>query len=164
MGIKQKLIQVMSLNVVLWLLMLLVFSGLLLCAAGVYMLLAARMTPVQAMLITGGALIVIGAILMLLVGLATSSSDKTSKKKVKSEGTVQHTPDNLLEGQLRPMLGDQATDWAKHHSGLTAATALTAGVIIAASPRVRAAMMGAIGPLFTRKVMQAVQQQFTDHR
>lgn len=163
MGIKQKLIQVMSLNVVLWLLMLLVFSGLLLCAAGVYMLLAARMTPVQAMLITGGGLIALVAVLLLIVALATSSSGKAEKKQVKAEGPAQHAPDNLLESQLRPMLGDQATDWAKRHSSLAVAGALSAGVIIAASPRVRAAMMGAVGPLFTRKVMQSIDQ-FTENR
>lgn len=162
MGIKQKLIQVMSLNVVLWLLMLLVFSGLLLCAAGVYMLLAARMTPVEAMLITGGGLIAIVAILILIAALAASFSGKSAKKKVKAEASGPRSSDNLLESQLRPMLGDPATDWAMRHSSLAVAGALSAGVLIAASPRVRAAMMGAIGPLFTRKVMQSINQ-FTDH-
>lgn len=161
MGIKQKLIQVMSLNVVLWLLMLLVLSGLLLCAGGVYLLLAAHLTQVQAMLITGGGLVSVVA-LLLLVAVMASSSAKTSTDNAKAEPVTNHGSDNLIESQLRPMLGNQATDWAKQHAGIAVFGALSAGVIIAASPRTRALLAGALGPLATRKAMQ-VAQKLTDN-
>ena len=59
---------------------------------------------------------------------------------------------------LRPILGNQATDWAKRNSGLAIAGALTAGVVIAASPRTRALIAGAAGPIFTRKAMQMFER------
>ena len=160
MGIKEKLIKVMSLNVVLWLLMLLVFSGLLLCAGGIYLLLAAQMTQVQALLITGGGLIAIVACLLLFVALSSSSTAK--KTKANENKPVEHNSDNVLEHQLRPLLGNQATDWAKRNSGLAIVGALSAGVILAASPRTRAALMGAAGPLITRKAVKFIDQLTDD--
>ncbi|MES1930748.1 hypothetical protein SADO_15909 [Salinisphaera dokdonensis CL-ES53] len=154
MGIKEKLIKVMSLNVVLWMLMLLVLSGLLLCAGGVYLLLAAQMSQVQALLITGGGLIAIVALLLLVAVLASASP----KQKPEEKKNVEHSTDNVIEQQLRPLLGNQTTDWAKRNSGIVTIGALTAGVLIAASPRLRAGLMGAAGPLATRQAMKYIDR------
>jgi hypothetical protein len=155
MAIKEKLIRVMSLNVVLWMLMLLALSGVLLCAGGIYTLLAANGSQVQAMLITGFGLI---GLVVLLIALAVWASRRDKPAPQQASAAPPATPDNPIEHQLRPLLGNQATDWAKRHSGLATVGALSAGVILAASPRARAAIVGAAGPLFTRKAIQIIQQ------
>lgn len=140
-----------SLNVVIWLGMLTAFAGLLCCAAGVYMLLAAQFTPAEAALMTGGGLIGL-VVLLLVVVLIANAGGKQRKAK-----QTRRNPDNLLEQQLRPVLGDQATNWAKRNTGVTVVGALSAGVLLAASPRIRSLLMGAAGPLATRKAIEALQ-------
>ncbi|GAB3678808.1 hypothetical protein [Salinisphaera aquimarina] len=155
MSIKAKIVSALGLNVLMWLAMWMVFAGLMFCAAGAYMALADRLTPVQAALITGGGLIAVVAILGLCA-LVASRSNKGSSDSVLSD-----SPDNALEHQLRPMIGDRATDWAKHNTGMAIVGALSAGVILTASPRLRSTLVRAVGPIFTRKAIRAFQQ-FSD--
>ncbi len=157
-SIKEKIIRVLSLNVVLWLLMLLVFSGLLLCTAGIYIWLAEHYTQVEALLLSGGGLIGVVAILLIGVMLSSRSKPASAQGKASEDKPVNSAPDNAIEHQLRPLLGNQATDWAKRNSGVAIAGALTAGVILAASPRARALIAGAAGPIFTRKAMQMFER------
>lgn len=156
MGIKAKLIQVLSLNVVLWLLMLTAFTGLLFCTAGVYMLLAARIGEVAAALITGGSLFALVALLLLFALLLERSGKRSKAMKIRDN------PDNLLEHQMRPVVGDQVTDWAKRHTGIAVVGALSAGVLLASSPGLRSTLLRATGPILTRKAVQTLQQ-FSDN-
>lgn len=151
MNAKATLAKALSLNAVIWLAMLLAFTGLLFCAAGVYMLLGQSFGQTIAALITGGGLIALVAILLLLVLIVTSGKKKSKAK------AIRRNPDNLLEQQLRPMIGDQATNWAKRNTGVAVVGALSAGVLLAASPRLRSLLLGAAGPLATRKAIQALQ-------
>lgn len=161
MNVREKLIKVMSLNVVLWLLMLLALTGLLACAGGVYLLLAERVGQTDALLITGGGLIGLSGVLTV-VALVSGRKQKRATGKPATgkdkQQPVRHDYDNAIEAQIRPILGDQATDWAKQNTGMAVAGALTAGVLLAASPRLRAAIVGAASPIFTRKAMQAFDQ------
>lgn len=151
MNAKAILAKAFSLNVLIWLGMLTAFAGLLCCAAGVYMLLAEQFTPAEAALITGGGLIGLVVLLLVIVLIASAGGKKSKAKQLR------RNPDNMLEQQLRPVIGDQATNWAKRNTGLAVVGALSAGVILTASPRIRSLLMGAAGPLATRKAIQALQ-------
>ena len=157
-SIKEKIIRVLSLNVVLWLLMLLVFSGLLMCTAGIYLWLGQHYSQVEALLLSGGGLVGVVALLLICVLLSSRRKPATAPAAASEKKPVNSTPDNAIEHQLRPILGNQATDWAKRNRGLAIAGALTAGVVIAASPRTRALIAGAAGPIFTRKAMQMFER------
>lgn len=156
MAIREKLIKAMSLNVVLWLAMLTAFTGLLACAGGVYLILAERFAQPEALMITGGGLLAIVALVVLFALLVTSGKKASEAKKMR------RNPDNILEHQLRPVLGDQATNWVKHNTGITVVGALSAGVLLAASPRLRSLIVGAASPMITRKAIQALQEWSDD--
>jgi len=156
MSIKAKIVGAFGLNVLMWLAMWIVFAGLMFCAAGAYMALAARVDPVQAALLVGGGLIAIVA-LIALVALLAARSGKPSEAK-----SLRNNPDNVLEHQLRPLVGDKATDWAKQNTGVALVGALSAGVLLAASPGMRRLLTRAALPMITRKGLQAFQQ-FSDN-
>ncbi len=155
MSIKSKVVGALGLNVLMWRAMWLLFAGLMFCAAGAYMALAERLDPVQAALLVGGGLIALVALIALVCVLATKSKKPSEAKALRSN------PDNVLEHQLRPMIGDKATDWAKQNTGIAVVGALSAGVLLAASPRLRSVLGRAAMPMLTRKTMQAFQQ-FSD--
>lgn len=157
MSIKAKIVGALGLNVLIWLAMWIVFAGLMFCAAGAYMALAERFDPVQAALLVGGGLITIVAIIALIALLAAKSGKKPSEAK-----SLRQNPDNVLEHQLRPLVGDKATDWAKRNTGVAIVGALSAGVLLAASPGMRRILTRAALPMATRKAMQAFQQ-FSDN-
>ncbi|MDA3942794.1 MAG: hypothetical protein PF694_04555 [Bacteroidetes bacterium] len=156
MSIKAKIAAAATAHMMLWLLMFILLAGILFCAWGCYLLIAATaLGPGVAALIVGGALIG----LIVLVALIALASQKSNKRVAASRTTQPNkTPDNMIEHQLRPVLGDRATDWAKQNTGVAVAGALTAGVVLAASPRLRALLVGAVGPLASRKAMQAAQR------
>ncbi|MES1925791.1 hypothetical protein [Salinisphaera sp. T31B1] len=162
MNPKATLAKVFSLNVIIWMAMLTFFAGLMFCAVGVYMLLAERLGATQASLLTGGGLIAIVALALIVVLIASSSGGK-KKKKASASKNATHEPDNMIEQQLRPVLGDRATNWAKQNTGLAVVGALSAGVILAASPRFRSLLIGAAGPLATRRIMQTFNDLTDSH-
>jgi len=156
MSIKAKIVGAFGLNVLMWLAMWIVFAGLMFCAAGAYMALASRLDPVQAALLVGGGLIAIVA-LIALIALLAARPGKPSEAK-----NLRNNPDNVLEHQLRPLVGDKATDWAKQNTGVALVGALSAGVLLAASPGMRRLLTRAALPMITRKGLQAFQQ-FSDN-
>ncbi len=147
--------QVMSLNMLMWLTMLTFFAGLLACAAAAYLGMASALAPWLAALLTGLGLIGVFILLALLI--------KRALRPPAQEPKPEKVPrvDNAVEQNLRPVIGDRATDWTRDHSGMAIVGALAAGAILTASPKLRHFVVRAAGPIFTRKIINAVQD-FTD--
>lgn len=158
--------QVMSLNMLMWLAMLTLFAAILALATAMYMALASVLAPGLAALFTGLALLGVFILLAIGIGLglrqATQSADKPEKpveKPVKKPAEAR--ADNTVEQNLRPVIGDRATEWTRDNTGLAVVGALSAGVLLAASPRLRHLLVRAAGPIVTRKAIRAVQD-FTE--
>lgn len=152
MNIKGKVVAAYMGHLLAWLGVLLLLAGLVFCAWGVYLLLAdTALGPAYAALVVGGGLIGI----ILLLGLIVALSQR-SRKPSKAQ-QLRQNPDTLLEQQVRPVLGDRATDWAKQNTGIAVVGALSAGVLIAASPGLRKLIYASARPVLARKTFQALQ-------
>lgn len=152
MSIKSKIAAAYTGHLLAWLGILLLLAGLLFCAWGIYLLLAGTaLGPAYAALVVGSGLISI----ILLLGLILALSQRTSKPS-KAQQLREH-PDTMLEQQIRPVLGDRATDWAKQNTGIAVVGALSAGVLIAASPELRKLIYSSARPVVARKAFQALQ-------
>lgn len=152
MSIKGKVAAAYAGHLLAWLGIFLLLAGLLFCAWGVYLLLAGTtLGPAYAALVVGGGLIGIIVLLALIVALSQRSSSPSQAQQLRQN------PDNVLETQLRPVLGDRATDWAKQNTGVAVVGALSAGVLIAASPKLRKLIYSSARPVVARKAFQALQ-------
>lgn len=155
MDIRSKVAAAMAFHMVMWLAMLSLFAGLIGCAAAVYLAVAAVLPEALAALFAGLSLIGVFLILALVVGAAVRPSHRNKR--------AEHQPrvDNAVEQNLRPVIGDRATNWTKDHTGMAIVGALAAGTILTASPSLRHFLVRAAGPIVTRKAIRAVQD-FTD--
>ncbi|KEZ77384.1 hypothetical protein C41B8_10158 [Salinisphaera hydrothermalis C41B8] len=134
-----------------WLAMLIALAGIVFLALGVFWLIAPPLGAGVAALIVGGGLL--GLILVCtLVAVIVGRLRARSKRLAPHRST-----DNRIEEQLRPVIGDRATEWAKANSGIAVVGALSAGVIIAASPSMRRLVYDAARPIIARKALQAMQ-------
>lgn len=151
MSLKSKIAAAVSLHMIAWLAMLIALAGIVFLALGVFWLIAPPLGPGVAALIVGGGLL--GLILVCtLVGVIIGRLRARSKRLAPHRST-----DNRIEEQLRPVIGDRATEWAKANSGIAVVGALSAGVIIAASPSMRRLVYDAARPIIARKALQAMQ-------
>ncbi|MGB7755680.1 MAG: hypothetical protein WBL23_06420 [Salinisphaera sp.] len=151
MSVKSKVAAAVSLHMMAWLAMLIALAGIVFLALGVFWLIAPPLGPGIAALIVGGGLL--GLILvMTLFGLLIAKTRGKAKRVV-----AHRSPDNRIEEQLRPVIGDRATEWAKANTGITVVGALSAGVLLAASPSMRRLIYDAARPLIARKALQVMQ-------
>lgn len=157
MNIKATLTQVISLNVLIWLAMLTLFAGLLACAAAAYLAMVQVLAPTFAALYTGLGLIGVFLLLVILLRRALAAQPKPPDAQPGLPRV-----DSTIEHNLRPVIGNRATDWTRDNTAMAIVGALAAGTIIAASPQVRHFVVRAIGPIFTRKIIRSVQE-FTDN-
>lgn len=152
MGIKGKAIAAYAGHLLAWLGVLLLLAGLVFCAWGIYLLLGdTTLGPAYAALVVGGGLIGI----IVLLGLVVVLSQRTRTPSTAQQ--LRQSPDTLLEHQIRPMLGNRATDWTKQNTGIAVVGALSAGVLIAASPGLRKLIYSSARPVVARKAFQALQ-------
>ncbi|MES1936540.1 hypothetical protein [Salinisphaera hydrothermalis] len=148
---KSKIAAAVSLHMMAWLAMLIALAGIVFLALGVFWLIAPPLGAGVAALIVGGGLL--GLILVCtLVAVIVGRLRARSKRLAPHRST-----DNRIEEQLRPVIGDRATEWAKANSGIAVVGALSAGVIIAASPSMRRLVYDAARPIIARKALQAMQ-------
>lgn len=152
----QAVSQIMSLNMLMWLTMLTLFAAILYLAAAVYMAIAMALGPPLAALLTGLSLLGVFILLVAVIVLALRQPDKTVAE------TAKPRVDNAVEHNLRPLIGNRATDWTRDNTGIAITGALAAGVLLAASPRLRHFVVRSAGPIITRKIIRSVQE-FTDH-
>ncbi|MES1955322.1 hypothetical protein SAHY_12114 [Salinisphaera hydrothermalis EPR70] len=151
MSVKSKIATAVSLHMMAWLAMLIALAGIVFLALGVFWLIAPPLGAGVAALIVGGGLL--GLILVCtLVAVIVGRLRARSKRLAPHRST-----DNRIEEQLRPVIGDRATEWAKANSGIAVVGALSAGVIIAASPSMRRLVYDAARPIIARKALQAMQ-------
>ncbi|AWN14350.1 hypothetical protein [Salinisphaera sp. LB1] len=151
MSLKRKIAAAVSLHMLAWLAMLIALAGIVFLALGVFWLIAPPLGPGIAALVVGGGLL--GLILVItLFGLLIARARRRTKA-----AAVQRSPDSRIEEELRPVIGDRATAWAKANPGITMVGALSAGVVLAASPGMRRVIYDAARPVITRKVMQVMQ-------
>ncbi|WP_037337453.1 hypothetical protein [Salinisphaera hydrothermalis] len=151
MSVKSKIAAAVSLHMMAWLAMLIALAGIVFLALGVFWLIAPPLGAGVAALIVGGGLL--GLILVCtLVAVIVGRLRARSKRLAPHRST-----DNRIEEQLRPVIGDRATEWAKANSGIAVVGALSAGVIIAASPSMRRLVYDAARPIIARKALQAMQ-------
>lgn len=152
MSIKGKAVAAYAGHLLVWLSLLLLLTGLVFCAWGVYLLLAdTTLGPAYAALVVGGGLI--GIIVLLGLILMLSQRSATPNKAPPQR----QTPDALLEQQIRPIIGDSATNWTKQNPGIAVVGALSAGIVIAASPGLRKRLYASARPVVSRKVFEALQ-------
>lgn len=144
-----------GLHMLAWLAMLIALAGVIFCAAGVYLAVAPALGAMPAAFVTGGSLLALLAAGLLVTMLAQSVAKHRQVKETR------RNTDSILEQQIRPVIGDRATQWTKDNPGLAMVGALSAGVILAASPRLRSTLLNTAGPLLTRKTIRAVEK-FTD--
>lgn len=142
---------VMSLNMLMWLTMLTFFASVLSLAAAIYLAIAAVLGPALAALFAGLALLGVFIVLAVVIRMALRPAPKSTEKE--REPRI----DNAVEHNLRPIIGNRATDWTRDHTGAAIVGALAAGVILTASPKLRHFMVRAAGPILTRKAISAVQ-------
>lgn len=153
MSVKSKIAAAMSLHMIAWLAMLIALAGIVFLALGVFWLIAPPLGAGVAALVVGGGLLGLILVLTLCAVIISRLRARSRSKQVAGHrGT-----DNRIEEQLRPVIGDRATEWAKANSGIAVVGALSAGVIIAASPSMRRLVYDAARPLIARKVLQVMQ-------
>lgn len=160
MDVKSKIAAAVSLHMIAWLAMLIALAGIVFLALGVFWFIAPPLGAGAAALIVGGGLlglVLICAVIGLIVAKARGRARKARK------AASHHGTDHRIEEQLRPVVGDRATEWAKANSGIAVVGALSAGVLLAASPSMRRLIYDAARPLIARKALQAMQG-ISDHR
>lgn len=150
MNIKSKIAAAISLHMFAWLAMFIVLVGVIFLTAGVYWLLEPHFGQGVAAIIVGGGLLGIMLVTSLVMLLANRAGSRARQ-------AAHHSTDNRIEHQLRPIIGERATDWAKANSGIAIVGALSAGVLIAASPNMRRLVVEAARPLIARKALQVMQ-------
>lgn len=153
--IAQGLTQLMSINMLMWLTMLTLFAAILYLAAAVYLGIAMVLGPALGALFAGLCLLVVFAVLATFILLALRKAEQATEKAAKPR------VDNAVESNLRPVIGNRATDWTRDNTGAAITAAVAAGALLAASPRLRHFIVRATGPIITRKIIRAVDE-FTD--
>lgn len=143
----------MSLNMALWLIMLLLLAGLLCCAGAIYLALAAVWPQALAALVAGVVLLGVCTTLALAAWLAVRRRPEPQPAAQESDNS------QPVEGSVRAVVGDQAINWARDNTGLAIAGAVAAGAVLGASPGLRRSIMRISRPVAQRAFEQAVKQK-----
>lgn len=153
MSIKRAVTAAVSLHMLAWLAMLLVFAGLMFLAFGSYWLIAVPLGAGAAALIVGGGLLTLMALGLLCALIAS----RMRADKPRSRDTERAT-DREIEERLKPIIGERATSWTKNNTGLAIVGALAAGVIMASSPALRQGFYDATKPIIARKLLRILDR------
>lgn len=154
MNIRGKLAAALSLNMLMWLIMLLLFAGLLGCAAALDMALAIIWPPAVAMLVASLALLAVCTTLALCLKHALRPSQPAPQSQPPSR---EPDIDQVIEDHIRPVMGDRAADWTRQHTELAIFGAVATGLVLGASPRLRRIVMRATEPVLGRAFSRAVK-------
>jgi len=156
MNIRASLSSLFSLNALVWLAMLTGLAAILSLAGAAWFAMAPALGTPLASLFTGLGLLVMALLLLVAVHRATHPPQQTAPApREVSSGEAR------LEDNLRPLVGERATQWTREHTGAVVVGALAAGVLLAASPGARKLVTRTAGPMLTRKAM-AAYKDFSD--
>lgn len=161
MNLRGKLSTVFSLNALIWLAMFIALAALLSLAAAAWLALAPLVGLALAALFTGLGLLAVAGGLAVWLGLANRG--RANKPQPEPHTSAPGRSERTIEENLRPLIGDQALNWAKQNSGLVMVGAFAAGLVIAASPGARRALTRTAGPLVTRKAVNAWRSFNDEH-
>lgn len=149
MNVRSKIAAAVSLHMMAWLAMLIALAGIVFLALGVFWLIAAPLGAGIAALIVGG-----GLLGLILVAAVTGLIVVKTRDKARRSEAERNAPDERVEEQLRSMIGDRATEWTKANTGMAVVGALSAGVLVGASPGLRRLIYDAARPFLSRQTMQ----------
>jgi len=136
-----------------WLIMLLLFAGLLGCATAIYMALVIIWPHAVAMLVASLVLLVVCAVLALCIRHALRPSQPAQSQPPPRGSDI----DQAIEDNIRPIMGSRVTDWTRQNTELAIFGAVAAGLVLGASPRLRRIIMRASEPVLGRAFSRAVK-------
>lgn len=141
-----------------WLAMLVVLAGVIFLAIGGYGLLVPAIGPGAAGLVVGAVLIG----LVLLAGLVGWAVAAPRPRPAPPPRAPAADSEARLEAKLAPFIGRKARTWTRDHPGLAMLGALSAGVVVSASPALRRILYDAGRPIITRKTYQYLERLIDD--
>lgn len=153
MGVQKKIAAGLTLATLACIAVLGLLVGLVFIMLGIFWLLVPQVGYGYASLIVGGG--VIG--LILATGLLIFLLKRIMDKRQQEEEAAASSTDNFMEEQLRPFIGHNALEWTKAHRGWVIGGAVSAGFILAVSPRTRKILLDAATPLLSRKTLEIIQ-------
>lgn len=156
MNIRASLSSLFSLNALVWLAMLTGLAAILCLAGGAWFAMAPALGAPLASLFTGLGLLVMALLLLTAVHRATHPPRQTAPAHDDAGRGEARIEDNL-----RPLIGERATQWTREHTGAVVVGALATGILLAASPGARKLLTRTAGPMLTRKAMETYKD-FSD--
>ena len=158
MSIKGRITRVVSLHYVLWFLMFMALVAMTFMAWGGYLVLAQHVSQAAAAFITGGCVIGAMGVVGFLAWLFLRPKNPPVRHLTPDENPERHIsqPEAFIEQQLRPYVGERTTRWVQRNPGLLTVGALSAGIVLAASPRLRSTLTTVAKPILIRKGLSAL--------
>ena len=155
MNVKATIGSLHVVNALVWLSVLTLVAGMLVCGIAGYLGLAQIMAPAWAALSVGGVLLLLAGLFFSLVWRAYFGKPKVTEQEPPPR---QDTADQAM----RPLLGDEVTHWVNQHRTEVAVVAITAGAVVASSPTLRNLLTKAAGPLLIREAMKKAKSLADD--
>ncbi|RJS94660.1 hypothetical protein [Salinisphaera sp. Q1T1-3] len=162
MSIKSRVAAAISLHYLIWLALFVVIIAIAFAATGLFLWLQPTFGPAAAAFTVAGSLLVLLGLGLLTIWLISALRRRARKHGHLVEEPSHPQSETFLEDQLRPVLGDRAMQWARANPGLLTAGALSAGVLLAASPALRRTLMFTARPILVRRGLSALVDRFSD--
>lgn len=156
MNIRTKVAELLGLNIVMWLIMLLLFAGLICCAGALYLALAPVLPVAVAALLAGVALLIVCGILAFMAWAAFRPSRESQPTRHEAKEL------DPVEDSVRAVVGDRAADWTRQNTELVVVGAVAVGAALAFSPKLRKAVMQMSGPVVGRAISSTVKNKIED--
>lgn len=152
MNLRAKAAGALAAHMLFWLLMLLALAGVLALAAALYLAIDGLIPRAGAAAATGGAL-------LILVGVLAFGIYRCVRPPAPAPAaTEQSAETKSLDDEIRPLIGDRAADWTRDNTGTAMIAALAAGVVVAASPRLRNTLFRAVEAPLRRQAARIISR------
>ncbi|HLQ86490.1 MAG TPA: hypothetical protein VK110_10095 [Salinisphaeraceae bacterium] len=141
----------LSLNVFVWLTMLLFFAGILFLAMAAYMSMAIALGPPIAALLTGVGLLVLCFLLVLLLYLTALRAPAKERRTAPPTTPTEQEP-------LEAVVGPRAAGWLRNHTDAAIVAALLTGTALSASASLRHMLIRTAGPTAIRGLSRVIRK------
>lgn len=162
MSIKSRIATAVSLHYLVWLALFVVVLALGFAAVGLDLLLVPQLGAPAAAFVTGGALLGLLVVCALVAWITMRIRGRARHGTTRHDNEPHSASEDFIEQQLRPIIGERATVWARANPGLLAVGALSAGVALAASPVLRRTLFMTARPILIRKGLSAITSRDDD--
>lgn len=150
MNLRAKGAGLLAVNMLFWLLMLLAGAGVLALAGALYLALEDVIGQAGSAACAGAALLAVVVILALAI---------YQMVKPRSDNPAASDPQSAsVDDQIRPVIGDQAAEWAREHRGTALLGVAAAGVVVAASPSLRGALLRIVEPPLRQQAARVINR------